>query len=665
MAAKSDSGGNGETTPPGTVRPVRWAYPLVVGLPLIVLNGGWIAHSEMKTGVTEITIQTLFMGVTFILFLVTLFNLLVRRVLGPRAAMSQPELMTLFVMLSLSSSIAGIGNFGFFLPFLGNAFWFGNESNRFPDFYRLLPSYVGPRDKEGVLKGFYEGQSTFFQPHIMAAWAFPLIAWVLFYLVLLWTLLCLAAILRRRWSEEEHLPFPVIALPLEMTRERAPLYANRLLWLGFAVPLVLHSMNTLNGLYPSLPALPINKSKQLLEGMPYPWTGLGSILLLLHPAGVGFGYLVNTDVLFSLWFFYLVKKLLNLFGTMMNWRDPGPNEYGDGSAEFPYTGYQAWGAWLAVGVAVIYLGRRYFAACLDRAFEGDPQGIDRNEPMSARLAVFGFAAGFLFLCAFVWVTGGSLWVPVAFLGIYILIMLALARLEAETAIPSPLLAWVDPQSILPGVLGTSNIPKTDLARMAMLSWFNLDYRAAPMPQQLHGFEGMKRASGPLRPLVVVMLIASLVAIVSAILWDIQMYYTHGAATANVNQYRINMGNVPYWRLSGWLNSPTPPDPAALPAMGVGAGMVFLLSYLRTRFVGFPLSPAAYVLNVSWANELFWIDMLVAWIIKALFLRYGGMRLYSAALPFFLGLILGDFVTGSFWSIVGTLLQVEIYRTFPN
>jgi hypothetical protein len=53
-----------------------------------------------------------------------------------------------------------------------------------------------------------------------------------------------------------------------------------------------------------------------------------------------------------------------------------------------------------------------------------------------------------------------------------------------------------------------------------------------------------------------------------------------------------------------------------------------------------------VLNTSWANELFWGDMFVAWVFKAAFLRYGGRRLYSAALPFFLGLILGDFVTGS-------------------
>jgi hypothetical protein len=36
--------------------------------------------------------------------------------------MSQPELLALYAMLSISSVVAGIGNLGFFTPFLTNAF---------------------------------------------------------------------------------------------------------------------------------------------------------------------------------------------------------------------------------------------------------------------------------------------------------------------------------------------------------------------------------------------------------------------------------------------------------------------------------------------------------------------------------------------------------------
>jgi len=656
-------------TTPGAAghKPVRWAYPLAVGLPLIVLNSGWIAHSEMKTGVTEITIQTLFMGVTFVLFVVTLVNLAVRRLFGARAAMNQPELMALYAMLSMSSVVAGIGNLGFFTPFLGNAFWFAGAGNRWEEFHHLLPAWaVGPRDRE-ILKGFYEGRSTFFQPDVMAAWAVPLLVWAVFFFVLLTTLLCLACIVLRRWHDDEHLPFPVVALPLEMTRERAPLYRQRLLWAGFAVPCVLHSINTLHGLYPSLPSFPVNTARDLVPALQYPWTGLGSITYLLHPCAVGFGYLVNTDVLFSLWFFYLFKKGLNLVGAMAGWRDFAPALYGDGNPQFPYWGFQAWGAWLAVSIAVLWTGRRYFLEFLRRATAPGRAPARPGEPLSPRLALGGFALGFVSLCAFVWACGGSLWVPVAFFAIYFLLLTALSRLAGETAVLSPLLAWVSPQAMLTTLAGTSALAlsRVDLANLGMLTWFNMDYRAAAMPQQLQALVGLRRAGGDLRPLVGVLLGAVAIAIVAALLWDMQLYYVHGAATGNVNPYRVNMGRGPWNTLQGWLSNPKPADVVAWIGLAVGAGVTFLLSYLRTRFVGFPLSPAAYVLNTSWANELFWGDMFVAWIFKAAFLRYGGMRLYAAALPFFLGLILGDFVTGSIWSIVGTLLKIEIFRTFPN
>jgi hypothetical protein len=100
-------------------------------------------------------------------------------------------------------------------------------------------------------------------------------------------------------------------------------------------------------------------------------------------------------------------------------------------------------------------------------------------------------------------------------------------------------------------------------------------------------------------------------------------------------------------------------------MTFGLAFTLLLTALRSRFATFPLSQAAYALDMSWGNDLFWCDLLLAWTIKTFLLRYGGIGRYRQALPFFLGLILGDFVTGAAWSIVGTLLRQELYRTFPN
>jgi hypothetical protein len=47
------------------------------------------------------------------------------------------------------------------------------------------------------------------------------------------------------------------------------------------------------------------------------------------------------------------------------------------------------------------------------------------------------------------------------------------------------------------------------------------------------------------------------------------------------------------------------------------------------------------------------------------LRYGGIKSYRAALPFFVGLILGDYLIASLWTLLGAATGVTMYRCFPN
>ncbi|WP_395140342.1 DUF6785 family protein [Armatimonas sp.] len=628
---------------------VRWGRTLGLALPLIVLNTGWIANSEMRTKVTEITITTLFIGVAFLLFLLSVGNALVRRFL-PKTALRPAELFAVYVMLSLSSSVAGIGNLGFFTPFLTNAWRYGPERG-WEKFFSYLPTnLLGPRDP-ARLKDFYEGHTSFFTREALLAWGPSLAFWGVFLFLLFSTLLCLAYALRQRWADQEHLTFPVVALPLELCREGVPLFRNTLFWAGFVLPAFFYTLNTLAGMYPSLPSLPFNKPIDLMALNAPPFSGFGMVVALIHPSGIGFGFLINADMLLSLWVFHVAKKLLNFWGVTQNWRDLGTDTQNEHPDQFPFIQFQAWGAWLVVCVAALFAARRYFATL--------PQ-----QP-GARVALTGAAIGFLAIWAMLVLAGAPWWLPLVLLTIYILLQLTLTRLIAETAVLSPLLNWVDPQSMITTLAGTAALSPTDLSYLATLSWFNLDYRAAVMPQALQGFVGMRRSHSPLRPFAFACLLALAVAIVSALLWDMQFYHVNGAATANVNNYRPNMASSPWAQLNGWWARNRAPDSHAWLGALFGAATTLLLGILRTRFVGFPLTPSAYVLNLTWANELFWLDLLIAWVLKASVLRYGGIKLYRTALPFFLGLILGDFVTGAFWSLVGLGLGAEIYRTFPN
>jgi len=113
-----------------------------------------------------------------------------------------------------------------------------------------------------------------------------------------------------------------------------------------------------------------------------------------------------------------------------------------------------------------------------------------------------------------------------------------------------------------------------------------------------------------------------------------------------------------------LKQPAGTDGASL--MSTAFGFIFVLggTALRLRFLWWPLHPIAYPLAGYQFFAHLWFPFLVSWLIKAPLLKYGGIRAYRKALPLFLGLILGDFVLGTMWGIMGLLTGEPTY-TFKN
>jgi hypothetical protein len=60
-----------------------------------------------------------------------------------------------------------------------------------------------------------------------------------------------------------------------------------------------------------------------------------------------------------------------------------------------------------------------------------------------------------------------------------------------------------------------------------------------------------------------------------------------------------------------------------------------------------------------------VSVFLAWLAKRTTLRYGGIRAYRAALPFFLGLILGDYVVPALWGVFGMASGYQQYMAFPH
>jgi hypothetical protein len=111
---------------------------------------------------------------------------------------------------------------------------------------------------------------------------------------------------------------------------------------------------------------------------------------------------------------------------------------------------------------------------------------------------------------------------------------------------------------------------------------------------------------------------------------------------------------------GWVDhlsaNPQPPQFLRLGMAGIGAGAAALLSWLRLRFVGWPLHPIGLAIGMTNTVWIDWSSVFIAWLAKAIILRFSGRKGFTRALPFFLGLVLGSSVATGLTAVVDSFLR---------
>lgn len=641
----------------------------LIGTLLIPLMCYWVEYTEIVAEGTDLAAMSLIIGAVFSLFVLICVNGILTR-LAPKWAFSQAELMFIYVMQTVSIGISGIGMMQFLVTSLGNAFYYKSASNDWETlFHRAIPTFLTPNPE--VLTKFYQGNSNWI-PHLYG-WISPIFWWTTFICILLGSFLCLNVILRRQWTDNEKLPFPIVYLPLELTKsdpESGPIYRNRAFWIAFLIPCVLETLASLHHLYPSIPSVPLKPSTlpNLSEDIRTPpWSALGGSLTLgFYPMVIGLTYFLPAEVSFSAWFFYLFSKLQDVFATAAGLRADGVSP---AMSRIPYHGEQGAGAFLAFALFGFWSYRKYLSQVFGKAL-GEKQYRDvpdADEPIPYRWAVLGFATGFFLLCGLAWAAGMALWVAPALFALYFLFSVTFTRVRAEAGLPWGYQPYMTPHGLLLDVGGRKGYDLNSLTALAYFRWFDMDYRCNAMPHQLEAMKianstGPQRMNG--RHLYAVIVWATLIGILSSWWAVLSIYYAHGAATANVNNWRTGVGSDSFNALADWIKNPTPFDASRL--YGVLGGSLFtgFLMVMRTRFLWWPFHPVGYVIAETSTMGWLWCPTLVGWLIKALILRYGGIATFRRGIPFFIGLILGDYVISCLWTLLGLYLQIPTYRAFP-
>ena len=247
---------------------------ILLGIILIPPNTYFIMANHLRYRSTLPTTMSLIYNVVVTLVVLTSLNFLVKRLL-PRFAIRQGELLTIYVILSISSAIAGHDMMQTLVPVIPNGFWFATAENEWQQlFWRYLPSWMTLSDLS-VLQDFYDGEASFYSTRYLAAWWEPVLWWTIFLSVVIWVMICLDLLLRKQWIERERLTYPIVRLPIEMTYADGRLFKNKMLWAGFAIAASIDLINGIHAFFPTFPEIPVRKVDLSIYFTEKPWSAIG------------------------------------------------------------------------------------------------------------------------------------------------------------------------------------------------------------------------------------------------------------------------------------------------------------------------------------------------------------------------------------------------------
>jgi hypothetical protein len=280
-----------------------------------------------------------------------------------------------------------------------------------------------------------------------------------------------------------------------------------------------------------------------------------------------------------------------------------------------------------------------------------------GEAFTYRGAVIGMVPALLFLWWFLQRGGMQSWVAFSFLGIYIPMMLVISRLRAQLGPPTHNVQFTTPNLVLPTLVGTRTLGRRTMGMFTMLSPFLMSQRNNPIPLQAEGFRMSSGGRMDRRRLALVLALVAPITIFVYFWASMKVCYQAGLGSTIGYYPYLHVPRRNVVALHEAAQFPSGPDLSVSLAMGVGLVLTLGLMWLKLRFYWWPLHPVAF--PIATALESLTPTILVTWLIKAMVLRYGGLRAHRAVLPFFLGLLAGGAMEAVLRRCLSLLLGVDL------
>lgn len=123
---------------------------ILIGAILAPVNVYWIMIMNSADQSYPTTVS-LYFNVIFSIFILALLNSLINR-LSPEDALKQGELLTVYTMLAIASSISGCDFSIVLISIIPHAFWFATPENEWAElFHQHVPDWIVVRDHQVLI----------------------------------------------------------------------------------------------------------------------------------------------------------------------------------------------------------------------------------------------------------------------------------------------------------------------------------------------------------------------------------------------------------------------------------------------------------------------------------------------------------------------------------
>jgi len=570
-------------------------------------------------------------------FLLLFVNQAIRRW---RFSLSSSELIVICCVGLVAATMQGEWLSGYLLGTISSPYYFATPENRWAELlHPHMPSWAVLTDRAAI-RTFHESMPPE-QSIPWGAWIQPVFWWMTLAAALLIAGLSITTIFRRQWAENEKLAFPVATGILELTGAEkgesnlAHLFRLPLFWIGFGITFGILAWNMVGWSVTGWPMIPLLSNRSLSLGRGFP-----SIMFVVHPMTIAFGYFTKSEVLFSIWFFHVLAVvqagIFNRFGYEIGGADPWGSFH-------TAIGWQSFGGMIVFVAWGVWVGRHHLVNVFRQAVFRENRIDDSNELMSYRMAFWLFVGCSVYAFLFLHQAGLGI-VPSLFFWFGTAILyLGLARIIVESGlvfIRGPIIA----QAFTWHTLGPAVISPEGAVAIGLTQTFFCDAKTmgitllAHVPRFAQSLE--KRVRRQMGQLVIGGCMVGAGAVIVFTL--VESYHGVGAYNFGVSSFRGEGGSAAEsWQvIAKRLQQTFATDWKRVTFLGIGSVIAAAMTGLRYWLPNFSIHPIGFAVGASLIMRSSASSIFLVWIIKSIILKIGSLARYHQYAPLFLGMMVG-------------------------